>query len=138
MIRRPPRSTQGVSSAASDVYKRQVHGDTKWYPRKKIEVMRAKLEGRHPVLIIIDELAESEHGARPYFPRLKNSLIHTTEDIAKDLNDGVTRLSEPQQITECIIEMAHNPDILGRTWTCLLYTSPSPRDLSTSRMPSSA
>ncbi|WP_460413922.1 hypothetical protein, partial [Staphylococcus aureus] len=24
MIRRPPRSTQGVSSAASDVYKRQV------------------------------------------------------------------------------------------------------------------
>eukprot|EP00831_Metopus_contortus_P055861 TRINITY_DN4742_c0_g1_i4.p1 TRINITY_DN4742_c0_g1~~TRINITY_DN4742_c0_g1_i4.p1 ORF type:complete len:168 (+),score=48.56 TRINITY_DN4742_c0_g1_i4:127-630(+) len=31
MIRRPPRSTQGVSSAASDVYKRQyqrrVHGD---------------------------------------------------------------------------------------------------------------
>eukprot|EP00831_Metopus_contortus_P082611 TRINITY_DN8972_c0_g1_i4.p3 TRINITY_DN8972_c0_g1~~TRINITY_DN8972_c0_g1_i4.p3 ORF type:complete len:102 (+),score=2.30 TRINITY_DN8972_c0_g1_i4:127-432(+) len=26
MIRRPPRSTQGVSSAASDVYKRQVQG----------------------------------------------------------------------------------------------------------------
>ena len=26
----------------------------------------------------------------------------------------------------------------GRTWCCLLYTSPSPRDLSTSRMPSSA
>ena len=25
-----------------------------------------------------------------------------------------------------------------KTWTCLLYTSPSPRDLSTSRMPSSA
>ena len=24
------------------------------------------------------------------------------------------------------------------TWICLLYTSPSPRDLSTSRMPSSA
>ena len=27
---------------------------------------------------------------------------------------------------------------LGPGWTCLLYTSPSPRDLSTSRMPSSA
>ena len=26
MIRRPPRSTQGVSSAASDVYKRQAAG----------------------------------------------------------------------------------------------------------------
>ena len=28
--------------------------------------------------------------------------------------------------------------ILIFAWTCLLYTSPSPRDLSTSRMPSSA
>ena len=26
----------------------------------------------------------------------------------------------------------------AEAWTCLLYTSPSPRDLSTSRMPSSA
>eukprot|EP00831_Metopus_contortus_P012647 TRINITY_DN15094_c0_g1_i4.p1 TRINITY_DN15094_c0_g1~~TRINITY_DN15094_c0_g1_i4.p1 ORF type:complete len:130 (-),score=24.96 TRINITY_DN15094_c0_g1_i4:46-435(-) len=30
MIRRPPRSTQGVSSAASDVYKRQVSTQTTW------------------------------------------------------------------------------------------------------------
>jgi len=28
--------------------------------------------------------------------------------------------------------------LFGMVWTCLLYTSPSPRDLSTSRMPSSA
>ena len=27
---------------------------------------------------------------------------------------------------------------LREYWSCLLYTSPSPRDLSTSRMPSSA
>ena len=30
------------------------------------------------------------------------------------------------------------PDSLHQPWLCLLYTSPSPRDLSTSRMPSSA
>jgi len=30
------------------------------------------------------------------------------------------------------------PPTRGVPWTCLLYTSPSPRDLSTSRMPSSA
>ena len=29
-------------------------------------------------------------------------------------------------------------DPSGADWTCLLYTSPSPRDLSTARMPSSA
>ena len=31
-----------------------------------------------------------------------------------------------------------NPVDAEIVWTCLLYTSPSPRDLSTSRMPSSA
>ena len=30
------------------------------------------------------------------------------------------------------------PDSIGQFLSCLLYTSPSPRDLSTSRMPSSA
>src|SRR5660398_330290 len=33
MIRRPPRSTPLYSSAASDVYKRQVQGDREDYPR---------------------------------------------------------------------------------------------------------
>ena len=31
-----------------------------------------------------------------------------------------------------------NTEALNQVLTCLLYTSPSPRDLSTSRMPSSA
>ena len=33
---------------------------------------------------------------------------------------------------------ATNQKEMDRSFTCLLYTSPSPRDLSTSRMPSSA
>ena len=39
------------------------------------------------------------------------------------------------------IEQAHKPDEfieISQMDACLLYTSPSPRDLSTSRMPSSA
>ena len=38
------------------------------------------------------------------------------------------------------IQFVDNPDVtaLEQRMTCLLYTSPSPRDLSTSRMPSSA
>ena len=31
-----------------------------------------------------------------------------------------------------------NKNLIKKSWPCLLYTSPSPRDLSTSRMPSSA
>ena len=36
------------------------------------------------------------------------------------------------------LEMAAGTDPFDVGWGCLLYTSPSPRDLSTSRMPSSA
>ena len=36
------------------------------------------------------------------------------------------------------IRIAQKLDEMGAHYVCLLYTSPSPRDLSTSRMPSSA
>eukprot|EP00831_Metopus_contortus_P045092 TRINITY_DN3613_c0_g1_i3.p1 TRINITY_DN3613_c0_g1~~TRINITY_DN3613_c0_g1_i3.p1 ORF type:complete len:104 (-),score=34.33 TRINITY_DN3613_c0_g1_i3:48-359(-) len=50
MIRRPPRSTQGVSSAASDVYKRQyqrrVHGHINVHEeREMLEEEEANPEG---------------------------------------------------------------------------------------------
>eukprot|EP00825_Cyclidium_porcatum_P045381 TRINITY_DN6891_c0_g1_i1.p2 TRINITY_DN6891_c0_g1~~TRINITY_DN6891_c0_g1_i1.p2 ORF type:complete len:160 (+),score=27.29 TRINITY_DN6891_c0_g1_i1:70-549(+) len=38
MIRRPPRSTHCISSAASDVYKRQVHGSEYTFRGKAIKV----------------------------------------------------------------------------------------------------
>ena len=42
--------------------------------------------------------------------------------------------------TRAMIDSGETMDFshLGRVTACLLYTSPSPRDLSTSRMPSSA
>eukprot|EP00831_Metopus_contortus_P002585 TRINITY_DN10945_c0_g1_i2.p1 TRINITY_DN10945_c0_g1~~TRINITY_DN10945_c0_g1_i2.p1 ORF type:complete len:317 (-),score=87.99 TRINITY_DN10945_c0_g1_i2:93-1043(-) len=42
MIRRPPRSTQGVSSAASDVYKRQVSTQSTW-AIAKIQELESRL-----------------------------------------------------------------------------------------------
>ena len=41
-------------------------------------------------------------------------------------------------ITNEFFVVANNKDKKGYIKSCLLYTSPSPRDLSTSRMPSSA
>ena len=52
-----------------------------------------------------------------------------------------------EQLDLAMREIVANQDVAGMIWmlakdgdiaTCLLYTSPSPRDLSTSRMPSSA
>src|SRR5680860_417578 len=49
MIRRPPRSTQSRSSAASDVYKRQaVHGDAVYQGRARIGVITSA--ARSPLL----------------------------------------------------------------------------------------
>ena len=46
---------------------------------------------------------------------------------------------ETPRSTEIFTEQGQwNPDVKVQLNTCLLYTSPSPRDLSTSRMPSSA
>ena len=78
MVRRPPRSTLDRSSAASDVYKRQVRDF---------------------------EAAASE----------ENVLERTTLD-----------------------KVEHAQEVIEQIMYCLLYTSPSPRDRTRSRMPSSA
>ena len=63
---------------------------------------------------------------------LANSDSHTIESL--DLAYNILRLREfsEEEVFKCIVKGDLKP--VG----CLLYTSPSPRDLSTSRMPSSA
>ena len=48
------------------------------------------------------------------------------------------RLLHPLEICDCLRSRDGNTVLERRYFYCLLYTSPSPRDLSTSRMPSSA
>eukprot|EP00831_Metopus_contortus_P028635 TRINITY_DN2373_c0_g1_i11.p1 TRINITY_DN2373_c0_g1~~TRINITY_DN2373_c0_g1_i11.p1 ORF type:complete len:103 (+),score=29.95 TRINITY_DN2373_c0_g1_i11:109-417(+) len=102
MIRRPPRSTQGVSSAASDVYKRQVVGDySQTLEEKETDTGDKKIE----VKLGWKTKAEIVEGAEK---------VNTMEALQ--------------------YQTSHSSSFNS----CLLYTSPSPRDLSTSRMPSSA
>ena len=61
----------------------------------------------------------------------------TTGEVLLSMNNKKAPLDNPlvrQAITYALDRQA----ILKTAWACLLYTSPSPRDLSTSRMPSSA
>ena len=101
MIRRPPRSTLDRSSAASDVYKRQVLG----HERKR------QLLG----------LAETEP------PSLVQPLMKQAGDAYKKYFNEQVELKNH----DFVLNM---PFHLG----CLLYTSPSPRDRTRSRMPSYA
>eukprot|EP00831_Metopus_contortus_P009267 TRINITY_DN13574_c0_g1_i3.p2 TRINITY_DN13574_c0_g1~~TRINITY_DN13574_c0_g1_i3.p2 ORF type:complete len:104 (-),score=28.73 TRINITY_DN13574_c0_g1_i3:116-427(-) len=96
MIRRPPRSTQGVSSAASDVYKRQAPYSSSLF-------------------CSCDNLLGEFFGR--FFDMSSGELTGFSLGESLGISFG---------------------ESFGISLGCLLYTSPSPRDLSTSRMPSSA
>ena len=63
MIRRPPRSTQGYSSAASDVYKRQV--DTKKKDKRRFKeyglTMYVGMQGDGKTVSLVEKLEEIRH-----------------------------------------------------------------------------
>ena len=59
----------------------------------------------------------------------KDGLLHKYQDENDDLKK---KLDEEIKFSQWLKYFS------GYIYSCLLYTSPSPRDLSTSRMPSSA
>ena len=73
----------------------------------------------------------SRDNERPYVP--DRELFYLTGLVEPGCVAVLVGGSAPR------VEVFARPrDHKAELWTCLLYTSPSPRDLSTSRMPSSA
>ena len=109
MIRRPPRSTLDRSSAASDVYKRQYYDNIGY----------ADLSDFFYVWL--------RRSLRMAFPALFATLSVPKADelVATPYRHGSKEKAEAFFLN-------------GMTKACLLYTSPSPRDRTRSRMPSSA
>src|SRR5665647_1692414 len=108
MIRRPPRSTPLYSSAASDVYKRQ-------YQRWVTTILVV------PITLGTVLIAE---GMLTYFgPK-----------------GWLSQFLQFFHLYEGPIRLTHNywGVLISLVISCLLYTSPSPRDGLLSRMPSSA
>ena len=66
--------------------------------------------------------------------RAVTTISDNSNKIAIVLERHENRLSEGEKANDAIIQMIKD----HQKYDCLLYTSPSPRDLSTSRMPSSA
>ena len=78
------------------------------------------------------DLSEAERNLRDALEALREGIENgaSEEELARLMSDARQAL---QEFMQALAEQAErNAD------TCLLYTSPSPRDLSTSRMPSSA
>ena len=70
------------------------------------------------------------HGNHTRFRSVMDQIGLTDEDSLYILGDVIDRGHFGIQILQ---ELMENPNV-----TCLLYTSPSPRDMRSSRMPSSA
>ena len=64
--------------------------------------------------------------------RRGEKLIELRDSLGDRLIPVLCDLTQPESITYAI------KDIVNKADTCLLYTSPSPRDATLSRMPSSA
>ena len=84
-------------------------------------------------LPILKELSlEKDFGLRCW--AMMGFKYHLTEDSF----DFLKKVLDQEQDNSVLAEAANSIFEFGDQAICLLYTSPSPRDLSTSRMPSSA
>ena len=59
------------------------------------------------------------------------------EGLSELVQQGIVHIITTDEAVE-VVNFAFDTDEIDLDMCCLLYTSPSPRDLSTSRMPSSA
>eukprot|EP00657_Telonema_sp_P-1_P007306 TRINITY_DN27095_c0_g1_i1.p1 TRINITY_DN27095_c0_g1~~TRINITY_DN27095_c0_g1_i1.p1 ORF type:complete len:172 (-),score=84.03 TRINITY_DN27095_c0_g1_i1:142-657(-) len=165
MIRRPPRSTQSRSSAASDVYKRQLRATAS--NKAAFEADKARLEAEN-----LERRKEAEAVAAK-MGDLKVVMVRaagesgqlygsvSSRDIADAVTEAGVAISRNQVVLDRAIKTLGLHDVVIRLHpevtkivvvniarseaeaetqfsTCLLYTSPSPRDRTRSRMPSSA
>ena len=105
--------------------------------------LQKKLQSKRILGEIEDHLLLVEHP--PVFTLGKNAskqhIINNSEDVSiiqTDRGGNITFHGPGQLVCYPILDLNHYKRSITWYMSCLLYTSPSPRDLSTSRMPSSA
>src|SRR5450756_609981 len=147
MIRRPPRSTQSRSSAASDVYKRQTEVSAMLGLDELLKRRPAQLSGgqrqrvamgralvREPKAFLLDEPlsnldAKLRVQMRAELKRLHQQLNITTIYVTHDQVEAMT-LGDRLAVMSAgkLLQVGTPQDVYERPTNCLLYTSPSPRD----------
>ena len=91
--------------------------------------------------------SESKYINDQYKSFFEDSLSKTDPELHKAINDELRRqqqhielIASENIVSQAVLEAQGSvlTNKYAEGYPCLLYTSPSPRDLSTSRMPSSA
>ena len=87
------------------------------------------------IFVTNENLSEIFHEKREIKKKLSKQAIETLSIVA--YHQPITK-SEIEGIRGVIIGQGILDQLMELNWICLLYTSPSPRDVEESRMPSSA
>eukprot|EP00657_Telonema_sp_P-1_P006075 TRINITY_DN24085_c0_g1_i1.p1 TRINITY_DN24085_c0_g1~~TRINITY_DN24085_c0_g1_i1.p1 ORF type:complete len:168 (+),score=80.92 TRINITY_DN24085_c0_g1_i1:49-552(+) len=167
MIRRPPRSTQSRSSAASDVYKRQLQGGGRTGSSAPSDSQSPK---KGPIKsAFAHQIDFSQEKQAPAVSVGAHLQLDSSEMSSEAGAEGQESPPKPAQATREEQQAEKEREVLALQETlssfeaaastlqrsierrkaqinkletdlesCLLYTSPSPRDRTRSRMPSSA
>ena len=116
----------GATSALSDAVISRAHCLSREVPPEELfQPVNKLLKHKPPPVLVMEELLCRGRWRRLKGDREARNRLHRA--AAMVLNQMATQLNDTDRAA-----------ILVHSWSCLLYTSPSPRDLSTSRMPSSA
>ena len=104
---------------------------------RNLRIARAESQAQLPSVqrLMVEFSPDIVHLHDPFFEELAFLLGVPVVAQLHVFHHGMCALLNLQQPT---LSMLAEERMLARTAVCLLYTSPSPRDLSTSRMPSSA
>ena len=87
-----------------------------WYPRQKIEIVKAKLNGLNPVKVVEKELKDSRHEKRQYMKTLLEAVAGPEGCMRLTFLKQKKRYLEVDEQIDCLIEQARDSNILGRTW----------------------
>ncbi|ORE05303.1 hypothetical protein BCV72DRAFT_250689 [Rhizopus microsporus var. microsporus] len=88
--------------------------EIKWYPQKKLEIAKRKLEGDNPVDIVVDELTNGHAKFTYYESACKVAQGERTENIRAKLLGK--RCADPKEQVQCLIDLATDPAVLGLMW----------------------
>ena len=86
------------------------------------------------ILKYIEDVKSGEFTVEEFTAATLQRIKDVDEDVHAYLSLNDSAINDAKKIDQKI----SSGEKIGQCYGCLLYTSPSPRDLSTSRMPSSA
>eukprot|EP00028_Trichosphaerium_sp_Am-I-7-wt_P001244 CAMPEP_0168535906 /NCGR_PEP_ID=MMETSP0405-20121227/19121_1 /TAXON_ID=498012 /ORGANISM="Trichosphaerium sp, Strain Am-I-7 wt" /LENGTH=462 /DNA_ID=CAMNT_0008563587 /DNA_START=274 /DNA_END=1662 /DNA_ORIENTATION=+ len=85
-----------------------------WFPKKKIQIARRKLECYNPAFVTMAELKDSVHQKRSYLNNVLN-IVYGDKKHNIRAQTGEICPSVKRQV-DCLVDQATDDNILGRTW----------------------